>query len=160
MLNKLFSNEKAVSPVIGVMLMIVVTVILAAAVSSYASSVKTQDAAPQATFTVSCDGTDGIVTLEHLGGDTIYKRNVKVEIASGFPLVTGYLDSDDITFSKGDYLGPGDMATIKATGDAYGVTFNGEAINNWIGTGDSFKLTLIDTQTGQTIYSTNVIVNP
>lgn len=175
MLKKLFSNEKAVTPVIGVMLMIVVTVILAAAVSSFAGSVETQDAAPQATFKVSADESDNATYVECLGGDTIYKNNVKFEIASGFPVVTGYVDSSNIVFEPhDDYLGPGDIATI-TVGDTtdpdddsfpydhvpgFGIWFNGTDIKQSIYIGDSFKLTMIDTQTGQTIYSTNVIVNP
>lgn len=175
MFKKLFSNEKAVSPVIGVMLMIVVTVILAAAVSSFAGSVDTKDAAPQATYKVSADESDNVTTIECLGGDTVYKNNVKIEIASGFPVSSGYVDSNDIVFEPHeDYLAPGDIATI-TVGDTtdpedttypyehlpgYGMWFNGTDISQAVYIGDSFKLTLIDTQTGQTIYSTNVIVNP
>lgn len=174
MFNKLFANDKAVSPVIGVMLMVVVTVILAAAVSSFAGSVQTQDTAPQAIFKVSADESDKLITIEHLGGDIIYKRNVKIEIASGFPVTTGYLDSANLYFNPyEEYLRPGDMATITVDyalnpNDIYaidgepgwGIAFYGEEIQQSAYIGESFRLTMIDTQSGQTIYSTNVIVNP
>jgi len=59
MKKKEFSNnENAVSPVIGVMLMIVVTVILAAAVSGYAGGIGgNMQKAPQLTMDVSIDNT-------------------------------------------------------------------------------------------------------
>ncbi|AKB85871.1 type IV pilin [Methanococcoides methylutens] len=169
--KRLFSDEKGVTPVIGVMLMIVVTVILAAAVSSYAGSIESQEAAPQATFAVSCDESSNAVTIEALGGDTIYKNNLKIEIESSFPAITGYVNMSEVSFSpNADYLRPGDVGTI-AVGDGYnpttyatesgwGVKFAGDEISQTVNIGDSFKCTLIDTDSGQTIFSTNVVVNP
>jgi flagellin-like protein len=159
--KKLFSSEKAVSPVIGVMLMIVVTVILAAAVSSYASSVDTQDAAPQATLKASASYTDNEITLEHLGGDILTKSNLNIEIANGNPVVSGYVDMTNVTFApEGDYLRPGDTATISFSEGTYGATFYGEAIHQSVAIGTPFKVSIIDKETGQTVYSSTVTMNP
>lgn len=172
MLKKFFSDKKAVSPVIGVMLMIVVTIILAGAVSSYSSSMDVQDTAPQATFKVSADESENVVTLEHLGGDIISKRNVKIEIASGSPTTTGYLNNTaNVTFDPNPgFLSPGDIATISVAEamnttsyvdePGWGITFSGDDISQSVYIGDSFRLTLIDVESGQTIYSNNVVVNP
>ena len=158
MFKKLFSNEKGVSPVIGVMLMIVVTVILAAAVSAYSSGIENQETAPQATFAVSSDASDGTVTFEHLGGDTLFKTNLRIEISQG--TTGGYVDMSTVTFEPhSDYLAPGDVATIQAMSSS-GLFFSGADISVWAATGDSFVISLIDTKSGQIIYSSEVTVNP
>lgn len=77
-------SESGVSPVVGVMLMLVVTIILAAVVSAFAGSTisdtsKTPQATVQGTYSIS----NGM-TISHMGGDpiplsttTIYVRPTK-----------------------------------------------------------------------------------
>lgn len=87
---KMLKDSKAVSPVIGVMLMLVVTVILAAAVSSTSSGLmKTTDAAPTAVFDVkvaknveqSMGGfawTTSYMVIKQVTGDAIDTKNLKI----------------------------------------------------------------------------------
>ena len=76
------NDEKAVSPVIGVMLMVVVTVILAAVVSSFASDVGTTEKAP--VMSLSCEITQGQgemadgITIRHVSGDSVPTRDLKI----------------------------------------------------------------------------------
>ena len=173
--RKLMADNRGVTPVIGVMLMIVVTVILAAAVSSYAATMESQDSAPQATFSAEASWTDGHITLNHLGGDILSKGNTKIEIASGTPLITGYVNMSDVTFSpKSNYLRPGDMATIEFVADygydnepPYAVNytkprakFTGDDISQSVPVGTPFRLTIIDIASGQTVYSKQLPMNP
>ncbi|MDD4497325.1 MAG: type IV pilin [Methanosarcinaceae archaeon] len=72
--RRLFENNKAVSPVIGVVLMVAITVILAAAIGSAVFGQGTSEPAPQADINIKAvnPGTDtATVTLEHLGGDPV-----------------------------------------------------------------------------------------
>ncbi len=63
--------ESAVSPVVGVMLMLVVTIIIAAVVSTFAGGLGTAQAkTPQATITAEYSVADGM-TIAHNGGDTL-----------------------------------------------------------------------------------------
>ena len=63
--------EDAVSPVVGVMLMLVVTIIIAALVSAYAGGFASSQAKPpQASFSAEYSQKDGM-TITHAGGDTI-----------------------------------------------------------------------------------------
>lgn len=158
--TKLFSSEKAVSPVIGVMLMIVVTVILAAAVSSYAGSTNVKDAAPQATLKAGASYADGYIRLEHLGGDILTKSTLNIEIATDNPTTSGYVDSANVTFSNPDYLRPGDNAQVNFDQGTYGATFLGEAIHMSVAVGTPFKISIIDKETGQTVYTSKVVMNP
>ncbi|MCD4704321.1 MAG: type IV pilin N-terminal domain-containing protein [Methanosarcinaceae archaeon] len=69
--KNIFSNSKATSPVIGIMLMVVVTVILAAAVSSYSSGMmKSTEVAPTAMFDVKV-----VKDLEEVMGDYTYIKS-------------------------------------------------------------------------------------
>jgi len=80
-------QEHAVSPVVGVMLMLVVTIIIAAVVSAFAGGMGTQkEKAPQTSL--DCRITSGdsmmtgtagpVFTMKHMGGDPINTKNVKL----------------------------------------------------------------------------------
>lgn len=88
-MSKIFSNalfeakerESAVSPVVGVMLMLVVTIIIAATVSAFAGGlVGTSDKAPQAAFDVKIvnEGWSVTMAFTHLGGDPIDTARTKL----------------------------------------------------------------------------------
>ncbi len=80
-------DNKAVSPVIGIMLMLVVTVILAAAVSSSSSGLmKSTEKAPFAVFDVkvardldpSGDSVNSYITIRQVTGDAIQTKDLKI----------------------------------------------------------------------------------
>lgn len=81
----MFKDTKAVSPVIGIMLMLVVTVILAAAVSSTSTGMmKSSDPAPTAVFDVKVaktpSGTMGnsYIVIKEVTGDAIQTKDLKI----------------------------------------------------------------------------------
>lgn len=78
MKRKLGTGEDAVSPVVGVMLMLVVTIIIAAVVSGFAGGLAgTQQKAPQAAIAVSTGyvGSDFDIMFQHQGGDPIRTKD-------------------------------------------------------------------------------------
>jgi archaeal type IV pilus assembly protein PilA len=79
-------QENAVSPVVGVMLMLVVVIIIAAIVSGFAGSLaQTNDKAPQATIqgTLHVNGTQNFVVLNHMGGDELATAKIQIVIKKG-----------------------------------------------------------------------------
>lgn len=85
--DKGIEREHAVSPVVGIMLMLVVTIIIAAVVSAFAGGLTTEKArAPQASLETHITFGDSmmtgsagpILTMKHMGGDPINTRNVKL----------------------------------------------------------------------------------
>ena len=79
-LNNIISKEDAVSPVIGVMLMLVITIIIAGVVTAFTSGlVDANSVSPNAYFDVKIkinenavnDDDYCIMTIEHLGGESI-----------------------------------------------------------------------------------------
>jgi len=83
-IKQLFTDDQAVSPVIGVILMVAITVILAAVIGSFVLNLggSLQQSAPQASFDFDYDGTTEVV-ITHSTGDTISEGQVNVTSNSG-----------------------------------------------------------------------------
>ena len=80
-LNQLFTDDDAVSPVIGVILMVAITVILAAVIATFVLGLGDQvsNTSPQASFSFGWDasaGNQGELTVTHDGGETIQAQNL------------------------------------------------------------------------------------
>ena len=79
--KQLFTDDSAVSPVIGVILMVAITVILAAVIGSFVLNLggSLQQSAPQASFGFDYDTSDDdIVTITHESGDSIEAAQLNV----------------------------------------------------------------------------------
>lgn len=119
--KQLFTEDRAVSPVIGVILMVAITVILAAVIGTFVLGLGDQvsESAPQAQFTFDQSGDAGTsgasLSITHDGGDTIESANLVVNVAgssatlaTAFPTEvsagsTGELNIDDTTaYTSGD----------------------------------------------------------
>ncbi len=95
------SNEHAVSPVVGVMLMLVVTIIIAAVVSAFAGGLGgSQQKAPQASIDVqikynadnTMGGTDTVMTFKDLSSDPIPTKDLAI--------VTYYTDKNGTVYKN------------------------------------------------------------
>ena len=66
-------NEDAVSPVIGVILMVAITVILAAVIAAFVFSMTPPQKAPQASIRLETNNTiAGNIDIRHSGGDIVF----------------------------------------------------------------------------------------
>jgi flagellin-like protein len=105
-LKRLVSDEDAVSPVIGVILIIAITVILAAFIGTFVLGLgdQVQSNAPQASFMFDFDttiplagatsltggaGTDGDLTITHDGGDKIDGARLTAKTTTDSPSPRG-----------------------------------------------------------------------
>jgi flagellin-like protein len=85
--KQLFTEDRAVSPVIGVILMVAITVILAAVIGTFVLGLGDQvsESAPQAQFAFDFQtqgsGTD-VVNITHDGGDSIPAEDLSVNVNS------------------------------------------------------------------------------
>ena len=72
-------KEDAVSPVIGVMLMLVVTIIIAAVITGFATDLsKDTDKTPMVLFDVQYNNDKGIIELKHKGGDAVRIQDIEL----------------------------------------------------------------------------------
>lgn len=86
-IKNLIKDDNAVSPVIGVILMVAITVILAAVIATFVLGLgdSVSNTAPQASFSMDFDpngGNSEIVTITHTGGDTIERSNFRVSVGA------------------------------------------------------------------------------
>ena len=79
-LSNIFTDDEAVSPVIGVILMVAITVILAAVIGAFVLNLGGgQNSAPQASFEFSDVNDDDAVEISHDGGDAIDNSTISIQ---------------------------------------------------------------------------------
>ena len=151
--NKLFKNNVAVSPVVGTLLMLAITVILAAIYSSTAFNQEPTQPAPKASIEIIANATatdtfPASIKLEHLGGDpirfedsTLTQVKASLNGAESVPVNATCLCSMSI----------GDMKILPLA-DSTG--------NNVFGTGpvssDTVNIKIVDMKTNQLISNKDV----
>ncbi|EMA20099.1 type IV pilin [Haloarcula argentinensis] len=118
--KELLTEDDAVSPVIGVILMVAITVILAAVIASFVLGLgdQAQQATPQASFSWDYDAsagnsTEGIIQVTHDGGDTITGSELYVR---GEGLTKAGYSGSSLSSSNYDISRDGDTEWATATG--------------------------------------------
>jgi len=107
-ITQLRDNDRGVSPVIGVILMVAITVILAAVIGTFVLGLgDSLQQAPQANLDVSSDAANS-TTISHNGGDAIPVSDLSVSIGDETDLTF----SDDADSYSADEFGVGDTATF------------------------------------------------
>lgn len=162
---KFIDNKEAVSPVVGVMLMLVVTLIIAGVVSAFGGGlVSTTSATPQASLSSSLTFGDSL-KISHNGGDSIMSSaiDVKTKIATG-----SFMDMvKDVSLTNSTLSRTSDSllnATSFQTGDVvsipydelFGLDMHGESQAQ---KGDLVIVTILDKNSGKQIASQTVTVN-
>ena len=133
-LNNLFNNDdRAVSPVIGVILMVAITVILAAVIGTFVLGLGDQlgDSAPQASFSVD-DVNDTNVTITKTGGATLDPTDLTLSV-----------DGDRQGTFTGEDWESGESKSIE-----HGQTDDGD-----------YTLRIIHDPSGSSIYQTTISVS-
>jgi flagellin-like protein len=98
--KQLLTDEDAVSPVIGVILMVAITVILAAVIGTFVLGLGGNvSSAPQATFAYDGDGGSAF-DIVHEGGDRITASTIDLQYVNSGSSTTE--DLDDVDSASGD----------------------------------------------------------
>jgi len=134
--KQLFDDDRAVSPVIGVILMVAITVILAAVIGTFVLGLgdQVQSTTPQASFGFDTADSKSEVSITHETGDTIDAANLQVSAQTNFGPKGGTIAGNssmswvDAGGSSGD-VSAGSGVTIDAggndfAGDTIRVIFN------------------------------------
>ena len=144
------SRDAAVSPVIGVMLMLVVTIIIAAVVSSFAGGLgTTKDTTPTVTFKADLSVEDGL-TITCLGASP--GKNVEFDICVGDTNYYRVGTGSTSTFTPGTSINvPSDklkQGFIDAYGEFTGYEGTGFYVLNPNANGQTFTIQLIGENSG------------
>ncbi|MDG5776446.1 type IV pilin N-terminal domain-containing protein [Haloarculaceae archaeon H-GB2-1] len=125
-LNELFTDDDAVSPVIGVILMVAITVILAAVIATFVLGLGQQvsETAPRASFSTDYTDNSGDATktdklnFTHDGGDTIEAQFLTISSDTNFDPPGSTSSTDSTTFSETDAYGSSSQVSA---GDSIGI---------------------------------------
>ncbi|WP_319377846.1 type IV pilin N-terminal domain-containing protein [uncultured Methanocorpusculum sp.] len=143
-------NNDAVSPVVGVMLMLVVTIIIATVVASFASGLGSDTSnTPTAVFTENVQSNGGflsLVTLTHKGGDTLSVAEVKLLLNVYGETKTYSVSNENLDAPFGNAINPGDDIVATVT------------MSDYIQSGSPVKYTLVDLTSGNAIASGTFVV--
>lgn len=111
-LNTLITDDDAVSPVIGVVLMVAITVILAAVIGTFVIGLGSEtDTVPQASLEF--EYSSGSVTIVHDGGDTLDAATLAIEetntssdaqVTASGDISAGDLVADSTSVDSGETL--------------------------------------------------------
>jgi len=112
-LKAVLDDDRGVSPVIGVILMVAITVILAAVIGTFVLGLgDSLEQAPQAQLDAQLDGS-GNVQISHNGGDALADSEVVLKVG-------GVEDTD--VLNDGDEFTVGDTETTSGGGYSSGQT--------------------------------------
>lgn len=140
-LKALVADDEAVSPVIGVILMVAITVILAAVIGTFVLGIgeTAQSRSPQASLDPSYVAADGELAFTHESGESIDQARLKVVTdntdfcaaeGNSSGSCTSTTQSEQLSnpsgWVSGDQMGSGDTATIYADSGANG--FDGSTV--------------------------------
>ncbi|NHN46962.1 type IV pilin [Halostella sp. JP-L12] len=124
-IKNLFTDDDAVSPVIGVILMVAITVILAAVIGAFVLDLGgSQEKTPQASFDWDQNSTDAVtVTLE--SGESIGADRLSTNFDGG----SFNSDGDWATKYSGSEVGAGDYVVVTglSSGDEVRVVWTSES---------------------------------
>ncbi len=156
--NQFLKEEDAVSPVIGVILMVAITVILAAVIAAFVFGMGPPEQAPQASLRASAvvDNSTNVVKIEHQGGDEMIlaSTNTRVVVDGNTATISSDIDTDaEKRFVAGENV------YVNNHSSAYylSLTPNTTATATNMGaTGDTVNVKFVDVSSGQMIADMDV----
>lgn len=160
------TTDRGVSPVIGVVLMVAITVILAAVIGAFVLDLgeRSGDASPQASLSVSTNvGTD-TVSIEHGGGEGLDASEIRViiEVTSsgmttfdevGSSVILSVGQTADITLFDS---GSDDRVDWDGDGNTEGGTYETDGGAETFDKGDQVTVTLVHVDSQRRFFQTTV----
>lgn len=120
-ITSLFDDDRGVSPVIGVILMVAITVILAAVIGTFVLGLgDSLQQAPQAQLEAEYDE-GGVIVLNHNGGDTLAESDITITVEDD----SGNDDPTSVSWSDNELAVGGTMDitdSASSDNDPYTVT--------------------------------------
>jgi len=161
----IWKDEKAVSPVIGVILMVAITVILAAVIASFVFGIgsKTPKSAPQVSLQVSAVN-DSAIIISDQGGTPIPWDHIKVIVTNSTTSwyaqleyntsakATGYVSVKSGNLNIANVVNPGSAAYFNP-GEQFEL-YN--STTTFGSSGDVITVKVVDTSSGQVLLNAQV----
>ena len=158
---------RGVSPVIGVILMVAITVVLAAVIGAYVLDFgqTVSDGTPPASLAVAANANENNVTLDHVGGDALDAAELRIVVektnASGTESATYRATAASSVLAVGREahvtMGTATDGVDWPAGGSLEYTNADDEFGN-LATGDRVTVTIIDTSGQRVVYETTVTV--
>ena len=155
------NQDDAISPVVGVMLMIVVTVVIAAVITVFATGVMGDESSttPVAMIELENIKSNGayltIVEFVHKGGDPLLWENVEVSLVGDIQTITNYFPGVHGNLTMSGKSGTGVAAEA---GDYIRVTVSPKNMDGYYYPGEDVVWTIYDKRTDGILASGEFIV--
>jgi len=163
-----FAPDRGVSPVIGVILMVAVTVVLAAVVGTFVLDLGQAAGGdtPSASLRVTVDAPENNLTITHSGGDGLLDGRTRIAVTNetdGAEVAFEPGPTDDV-FSVGERVvvnvtAPGGgPATLGGSGDAFASRTAADAggFDGGLRRGMRYTVQVVDTRSQRVIFETTV----
>ena len=144
-LKTLFTEDRAVSPVIGVILMVAITVILAAVIGTFVLGLgeNVQDSAPQANFqfeyeNIGSGAEDQLIRVTHTGGEDVPTDTVSILVGGETLYDKGTFQSDPDGDTDTDLLENSAWTDPISTGDTEEIQENG--VDDFIASSEDVRI--------------------
>jgi flagellin-like protein len=148
-------EDRAVSPVIGVVLMVAITVILASVIGTFVLDMgrNAGRTAPQASLSVTVDAASNNLTIEHAGGDALDAAETRVLIE--------HANGSSITFepaAASSTLTVGQSVALSVTEGTAGAPWTGMSAGGGFGieSGQRVQVTIVDVGSQRQVFQTTV----
>ena len=162
--NRIFSkDEEAVSPVIGVILMVAITVILAAVIAAFVFGMggNLSESPPSVSLTASSNSatTGADIIIKHTGGDTLTGSDYKVSVVAAGNN-TGYITStsDDDFSVGGQIIMENDETVYSATSYAFSATWKHDGAGDAFLTGNKYDVKVVHIPSNSMVLDTVVVI--
>lgn len=161
---KNLSFDEGVSPVVGVMLMLVVTIIIAAVVSAFAGGMADgAETTPQSSVSFTYDLANNVTYFENKGGDSVVLGDIRIRFKSdttSFTLSPSQVGDTCYAFEITDgtsVFSPGSMIILAGTGHDWagtGIKFG----SGTIGKNDKIEWEILSSESGNAIASGSTVL--
>nr|AGF93070.1 membrane/secreted protein [uncultured organism] len=143
-------KEKGISPVVGTILLVAVTVIIAGTIAAFVMGLGTPSETPTASITASDNTeTDGFITVTHEGGDALEPSKLRMTVDAG----------DSSAVLEGDGGSDGDFTVWYSLDgqDKFSVGYDATIDDSaTVDSGETVTVSLYDTESGGKIAETSV----
>jgi len=153
------SKDRGVSPVIGVILMVAITVILAAVIGTFVLDLGNNagKSAPSASLAVTTNINANNVTITHKGGDGLDSAQTRVIVTiDGSKATFNPTSSSHVLSVGGDAVVDVSQNKIDWDPSTAGYEYSSTDTLNTLSSGSQVKVQLIDTESQRVIYETTV----
>lgn len=144
------ATNRAISPVIGVILIVVLTILLASLTTMFVLNIGGEQVAPQASISLTIDAEDNQINLVHQAGDTLSADNTRIVWEIGDTMVRSDATKTEQELTAGNsaiFTFDGSTATdgVWSSYESPGtVDINGS---------DQVTITIYDTESGKPVFT-------